>query len=238
MKKFHAAGLVAIALLSVPAYAQTAPAPAAAPGPVAKQMVPGLATANVQEVVPASNAFINAGKERQIVYKTQFAMAEARRKQINAQIEPMVAKFNADRQAGNVPQAELQSQAQAIQNLQQSGVQELQNMLAPVALSETYVQEQISGVIDKAITNAMDRYGVTFVVPPQHALAYNNGYNLSPAVLAELNALLPVAKVVPPQGWQPKAVRDAQASQAAQLAQPAQAAKPAPAGAPIRPRGQ
>ena len=101
-------------------------------------------------------------------------------------------------------------------------------MLAPISLSQTYVQEQINEVINQAITNAMDKQGITFVVPPQNTLAFNNGYNLSPAVLAELNALLPVAKVVPPQGWQPKAVREAQAAQAAQLAQPAKPAAPPP----------
>ena len=194
----------------------------------AKQFIPGLATANVQDVVVASNAFVNANQERQIVYKSQLAMAEARRTQINAQIVPLVAKFNSDRQAGNVAQAELQSQAQAIQNLQQAGVKELQTILEPVTLSEAYVREQINGVINQAITAAMDKQGITFVVPPSTVLAYNSGYNLSPAVLAELNALLPVAKVAPPQGWQPKAVRDAQAAQAAQLAQPAKPAASPP----------
>jgi Skp family chaperone for outer membrane proteins len=226
MKPFVPAILAGFALLSGPAAAQTAPAAAAAAP--AKKFIPGLATANVQDVIVASNAFINANQERQIVYKSHIAMAEARRKQINAQIEPLVAKFNSDRQAGNVAQADLQQQAQAIQSLQQTGVQELQTMLAPVALSEAYVQEQINEVINKAITNAMDKQGVTFVVPPSNVLAYNSGYNLSPAVLAELNALLPVAKVAPPAGWQPKAVRDAQAAQAAQLAQPAKPAAAPP----------
>ena len=234
MKPYVPAVLAGFALLSSPAAAQSAPVAGAAAEAPAKKFIPGLATANVQDVVAASNAFNNANQERQIVYKNQIAMVEARRKQINAQIEPLMAKFNSDRQAGNVAQLELQGQAQAIQNLQQSGVQELQTMLAPITLSETYVREQIGEVINKAITNAMDKQGITFVVPPNSVLAYNNGYNLSPAVLAELNALLPVAKVAPPQGWQPKAVRDAQAAQAAQLAQPA---KPAVGGA-QRPRGQ
>ena len=227
MKPLVPAILAGFALLSGPAAAQSAPSAATAAAP-AKKFIPGLATANVQDVVAASNAFINANQERQIVYKSQLAMVEARRKQINAQIEPLVAKFNSDRQAGNVAQADLQQQAQAIQNLQQAGIQELQTMLAPVALSEAYVQEQISEVINKAITNAMDKQGITFVVPPANVLAYNVGYNLSPAVLVELNALLPVAKVAPPQGWQPKAVRDAQAAQAAQLAQPAKPAAAPP----------
>jgi Skp family chaperone for outer membrane proteins len=228
MKPFVSICLAGMALVSAPVFAQSAPAAAPAAAGVAKKFIPGLATANVQDVVAASNAVKNANEERQIVYKSQLAMVEARRQQINAEIAPLVAKFNSDRQAGTVAQADLQQQAQAIQNLQQAGVQELQNMLAPISLSQTYVQEQINEVINQAITNAMDKQGITFVVPPQNTLAFNNGYNLSPAVLAELNALLPVAKVVPPQGWQPKAVRDAQAAQAAQLAQPAKPAATAP----------
>ena len=224
MKLLVPACLAGFALISAPSFAQpAAPAPAA----VAKQMVPGLATANVADVVAASKAFVNAAQERQIIYKTQFAMAEARRKQINLDIEQRVAKFNSDRQSGTVAQPVLQQQAQAIQNLQQAGVQELQTMLAPITLSEAYVREQIGDVINRAITNAMDKQGITFVVPPQNVLAYNNGYNLSPAVLAELNAMLPVAKVAPPQGWRPRAEREAAAAQAAQLAQPA---RPAPGG--------
>jgi Skp family chaperone for outer membrane proteins len=235
MKKLLLASLAAVALAPAVAFAQATPAATPAQAPQ-KQMVPGLAIANVQDVVVNSNAVVNAAKERQIVYKDQLAMAEARRKQINAQIQPLVAKLNADRQAGNVAQAELQRQAQAIQNLQQAGVRELQTMLAPVTLSENYVQEQVNDAIGKAITSAMDKRGVTFVVPANGTLAFNNAYNLSPTILSELNALLPVAKVAPPQGWQPRAVRDAQAAQQAQLQGQGAAAEPAKPGK--RPQGR
>lgn len=188
-------------------------APAAVPA-VPKKFIPGLATVNVQDVVSSAKAVVNANLERQTVYKTQLAMADARRKQINAQIEPLVAKFNRDRQAGNVAQADLQQQAQTIQNLQQAGVQELQTMLAPVTLAETYVQEQISDVINRAVSDAMAKQGISFVVPHASALAYDNSYNLNPAVTAELDRLLPVLKVVPPPGWQPRAARAGQAAPA------------------------
>lgn len=227
MKMLLPCCLAGLAMLAISPTASAQPAAPAAATAVPKKFVPGLATVNVQDVVASSKAVINAAQERQIVYKTQFAMAEARRQQINGQIQPLMAKFNADRQAGNVSQADLQQQAQAIQGLQQAGVQELQTMLAPIALSETFVQEQVTDVINRAITDAMDKNGVTFVLPQPNVLAYNNGYNLSPAVLAELDRLLPVAKVVPPQGWQPRAVREAQAAQAAQIAKPSQPAKPA-----------
>ena len=118
MKPFVPICLAGMALVSAPALGQSAPAAVAAAAPdVAKKFIPGLAIANVQDVVAASNAVKNANEERQIVYKSQLAMVEARRLQINAEITPLVAKFNSDRQAGTVSQADLQQQAQAIQNL-------------------------------------------------------------------------------------------------------------------------
>ncbi len=221
MKPFLSASLAGIALLHAPALFAQPAAPAQAP----IKLIPGLATANVQEIVAASKAMINAQQERQVIYKNQYAMAEARRRQINAEIQPLMAKFNRDRQAGSVAQADLQGQARAIQNLQQAGVQELQTMLAPITLSETYVREQIGDVINRAITAAMAKRGVTFVVPPQNALAFNNGYNLNTAVVTELDAILPRASVAPPAGWRPKAERDAAAAQAAQLAKPGPGAR-------------
>ena len=209
---------LALALLPATVHAQTPAAAAQAP---AKQMVAGIGIANRDEIVANSKAFKNANSERQIVYKNQIAMAEARRKQINGQIEPLVKKFRDDQQLGSATEGELQSQAQTIQNLQQSGVQELNTMLAPVALSEAYVNEQIGEVLSKAIVAAMDKRGITLVVPPQNFLAFNKGYNMSADVLAELDTLLPNAGVIPPDGWRPRAEREAAAAQAAQLAKPA-----------------
>ena len=166
--------LAALGLILTPV-AVLAQAPAAAPAAAAqvpaKQFTPGLAIANRDEIIASATAFRNANSERQIVYKNPIAMAEARRKQINAQIEPLVKKFKEDQSLGSATESELQLQAQAIQSLQQSGIQELNTMLAPIALSETYVQEQIGDVISKAIVAAMDKRGITLVVPPQNLLA-------------------------------------------------------------------
>lgn len=214
---------LALALSPVAALAQApsaAPAADAAQAP-ARQFVPGLAIANKEEIVAGSNAYRNANSERQIVYKNQIAMAEARRKQINAELEPMVKKFKDDQLIGSVSETELQQRSQAIQSLQQTGVQELQGMLAPISRSQAYVMEQIDEVFSKAIVAAMDKRGVTMVVPSQNLLAFNNGYNLNPDVVAELNTLLPKANVVPPEGWVPRAERAAAAAQAAQPARPA-----------------
>ena len=65
--------------------------------------------------------------------------------------------------------------------------------------------QQISAVFNQAVSNAMTKHGITMVLPLENGMFYSNtgSYNFNPAVVAELNALLPTAKVVPPEGWQP-----------------------------------
>jgi Skp family chaperone for outer membrane proteins len=204
MKSHMLAGLAGLSLIALAGPAMAAPAAPAATAPKL-QIVPGLAVVNAPEVVAASSAFKAANQERQATYKTQIEAAQAREQQINAQLQPLVEKFNRDRQSGSVSQAALQQQAQTIQNMRQSGQQELQTTLAPVRLSQAYVEQQINAVYNQAVSNAMAKHGISMVLPLQNGMFYNNtgGYNLNPAVVAELNALLPAAKVVPPEGWQP-----------------------------------
>ncbi len=204
MKSHLLAGLAGLSLIALAGPALAAPTLPAATAPK-PQMIPGLGVVNSEEVVAASSAFKAANQERQATYKAQIDAAQARQTQINAQIQPLIEKFNRDRQGGTVAQAALQQQAQSIQNMQQAGQRELQTMLAPVLLSQTFVREQIAAVINQAISNAMAKKGVTFVVPLQNGMFYNNtgSYDLNPTVVAELDALLPKARVVPPDGWQP-----------------------------------
>jgi len=205
-----ASSLLAAGLL-LGAGSQPALAQAAAP-PVA-----GIAVANLDAVIANSNAFKTAQQQRPVTYKAQYDQAEARRTAISAQLQPMINKFNTDRQAANPNQASLGQQAQAIQKLQESGQAELQRILEPVALSEAYVQEQITDKLDQAVKNAMSKQKVSLVLGPQAVVALNNNaYNLNQAILNELNTLIPAAQLVPPQGWEPREVREAKAAQAAQ----------------------
>jgi Skp family chaperone for outer membrane proteins len=203
MKSHLLASLAGLSLIALAGPAMAAPAAPAAASRL--QFVPGLAVVNADEVVAASNAVAAAKQEGQNTYKRQIEAAHAREQQINAQLQPLVEKFNRDRQSGTVSQAALEQQAQTIQNMRQSAQQELQTMLAPVRLSQAYVEQQVTAVYNQAVSAAMAKHGITMVLPLQNGMFYNNtgSYNLNSAVVAELNALLPTAKVVPPEGWQP-----------------------------------
>lgn len=211
-----AAVLGAILLAGAAPVAFAAPKAAAAPAAAASGTgVNGIAVANVEGIVASSNAYRTAQQQRPVTYKAQIDQAEARRKVIAAQLQPLVDKFQKDR-AANAPTASLQQQAQAIQAIQDSANQELQQILQPVSLSEAYVQEQVQDKLGAAIQAAMSKNGVTLLLNPQAVLAAGKQYDLSLAILAELNTALPSATLVPPAGWEPREVREQKAAQAAQ----------------------
>jgi len=214
LAKSLALGALLLAGTSQAAFAAKS-APAAAPavgGPVG---VNGIAVANLDGVIANSNAFKTAQAQRPTTYKAQIDQANARRTAIGAQLQPLIEKFNKDRTA-NAPASSLQGQAQTIQQIQESANQELQSILQPVSYSEAYVQEQINEKLGAAIQAAMTKNNVNLLLSPQSVLAVGKSYDLSMAILTELNAALPSAQLVPPAGWEPREVREQKAQAAAQ----------------------
>ncbi len=203
-------------------------APVMFSAPAAAQSAQGVAVVNLPAVIANSNAFRVAETQRETTYKPQLDQAKARQAQLQAQINPMVTKLRADSQAAGADRNALQTQAAAIQGLEQSGQRELQTILQPVALSQAYVEEQIRGQLNAALENAAKAKKVTLVLSPDTVLYAADTLNLNQPVLDELNRLLPSAQIVPPAGWEPEQVRQQRAAAAAQQAQ--QPAAPATSG--------
>jgi Skp family chaperone for outer membrane proteins len=229
-----AAGLAITAVSAQPALAAKPAPAAAAPAAASGTIVQGLGVASFDAVIANSNAYKTAETQRQTTYKTQFDQAQTRQNALNAQLKPLVDKFNADRQGGKVSQAALEQQAGAIQQLQENGKAELQRMLQPVGLSQAYVNEQIEDKLNDAVKTAMTQKGVSILISPDAILAVNGGaYNLNQDILNALNTALPSAQLVPPAGWEPRQVREQRAQQQAAQGQAAPAA-----GAPTQPTGR
>lgn len=230
-KIFKALCGTALALtLVAPLAAQTRPAPAAAPAPSAGAIVPGIGVANLDAAIVNTKAYKAAAQQRQTYYKAQYDAAQAKANQIDAQLKVAVDKFNADK-AAKKPDAVLQQDYAAVQNIQEAGKEEIRQILMPVILSEAYVNEQIAERLDQAVQAAMAKRGITILLGPDTVIARANAYELTPAIIAELDVLLPTVNFVPPQGWLPRSVREQQAQQQAQQPRPAAAAQPRPAAA-------
>lgn len=214
------------------AFAQAAKPATAAPAAAAPTgvIVNGLAIASLDAVVANADAVRAANQQRPTTYKAQIDAVEARRVVLAGQLKPMYDKFEADSKAAKPDQAALQAQAATIRELEEKGQAELNTLAQPVVYSQAYVAEQVEGKLDQAVRNAMNARKVSMLINPSAIVAVNgSAYNLNPAILAELNKLIPTAQLVPPQGWEPRQIREAKAQQAAQqgaAAAPA-AAKPA-----------
>jgi Skp family chaperone for outer membrane proteins len=224
LKPALAAG-IALASLAVPAI--TAPA-------AAQNIAQGIAVVNVPAVVANSNAYRTAQQQRPTTYKAQIDQANARRDAIAAQLQPLYTQFQTAQQAENPNQQTLQQLAGQIQQIEAAGQREMQQILAPVQLSQAYVEEQINDQLAAAIQTAAQKQGKTMVISPDSVLYADNAYNMNQAVLDELNTLLPAAQLTPPAGWLPREMREQQQAeqQAASQAQPAQQ----PAATPVEGR--
>ncbi|RKF21980.1 OmpH family outer membrane protein [Altericroceibacterium spongiae] len=219
-KPAFAAG-IAIASLTAP----MAVAPASA------QAAQSIGVVNPDAVVTNSAAYQAAQQQRQTTYQAQIQQAQQRRDQIQAELDPLIQKLQADSQAANANQQALQQQAATIQQKEQAGQRELQQILAPYSLSQAYVEEQINDKLMEAVQNAAKKRNVTLVLDATSgAVAYAEAsYNITQDAVNELNALLPSVQVVPPEGWLPRRMRQQQAQQ-----QQAQQQQTQPAAAPGR----
>lgn len=224
-----ASALVAGLLVSVAPQAMAAApaAPVATGGVVAA----GIAVANPPAIVASSSAYQTAQQQRPVTYKAQIDQANTRKNQITAQLQPLYAKLEADSKAPKPDQAALRQQYAQIQQIEQAGQREIQQILEPLQLSEQYVLEQIGDKLDDATQSAMTKRKISLVLDSQSVIKADQAYNLNQDILTELNALIPSAQLVPPAGWLPRAQREQQAQQ--QAAQAAAAQQPDNKKAPV-----
>ena len=191
-------------------------------------VVAGIGWANIEAAEAATTAFKTAESQRPVTYKAQIDAANARKTQIEAQLQPLATKLQTDARAANPNQAALQQQYAQIQQIEQSGQNEINNLLQPVALSRAYVVEQIGDKLEQATKQAMAKQRIDILLDSGSVINAPEAYNLNQAILNELNTILPSAQLVPPNGWLPRAQRDQQAAaqQQAPAATPATTAKP------------
>ena len=233
--KFAIGTALALALAGQPAFAQTARKPAApAAGAVrAAPVLPGVGVADLQAAMAKSNAYRVAQQNRQNTYRPTLDAAQARARQVDAQLKPLIDQFNADRTAKK-PEAVLQGEYAQIQSIQTAGEAEIKTMLAPIELSEAYVREQIADKMGQAVNNVMSKRGISLLLGPDAVILASQNYDVTDAVVAELNALVPSVQIIPPAGWVPRAQREAQAQQGGSVAPAPVATGPKPA---VRPAG-
>ncbi len=179
-------------------------AAAAVPGTVAF-VAPAsaqVAVADPNAAVAQSNAWKAAAAQIQTTYKTQIDAAEARRRAIAAELQPLYQKFEADQRA-NVAEATLRTQANAIQTKETAGNQEISRLTGPAQRAQAYVIEQIQVQLPAAVQAAVTRKNIQVLLRPDAVAFAQPTANITPDVTTELNRLVPSVNAAPPANWQP-----------------------------------
>ena len=224
MKKIFVASALAVASLSV---SPILSAPAIA-------QAKAVAVADVRMAAARSNAFTVASQQIETTYKAQIDQQQSRGQTLQAEINVLIAKFNEESKKTPQNQTTLQAAAKAVQDKRQAAQAELGRIGAPVELAVAYVEDQISVRMNEAIKSAMTAKKVDLLINPEAVLARENNVDITDAVIAELNKILPNVSIAVPAGYQPGQLvqqRNQQLMDAARAAQPAAAAAPA-AGTP------
>ncbi|WP_447756324.1 OmpH family outer membrane protein [Sphingopyxis fribergensis] len=223
MKKILVASALAVATLSVspimsaPAFAQAK----------------GVGVADVRVAAARSNAFQTASTQIETTYKAQIDQQQSRGQTLQAEINVLIAKYNEEAKKTPQNQATLQAAAKAVQDKRQSAQTELGRIGAPVDLAIAYVEDQISIRMNEAIKAAMTAKKVDLLVNPEAVIARENNVDITDAVVAELNRLLPNVSTAVPAGYQPGQLvqqRNQQLMDQARAAQGTTPAAPAPTG--------
>jgi Skp family chaperone for outer membrane proteins len=211
----------AIALAPMTAIAMTAV-------PAAAQTKSGIAVVDLEEAVARSAAFTTAMQQMQTTYKPQIDQINTRRTAIETDLktknDALQAAYKA---AGNKPTPAIETQYQQLQQAQQNGQAELQRLSQPVQLARAYVEQQIVAKLDDALKAATAKTKSEIVFKKAATESFGAGADITPAVITELNALVPSVGITPPAGWQP-----GQQGAAPAAAAPAATAPATPAQAP------
>jgi len=221
MKKIFTASALAIAALSVsPMFA----APAAA-------QAKSVAVADVRAAAARSNAFTVASQQIETTYKAQIDQQNTRGQTLQAELNVLIAKYNEEVKKTPRNEAAVQAAGKAVQDKQRAAQAELAQIGAPIELAIAYVEDQISVRMNEAIKAAMTAKKVDLLLQPDAVLARENNADITDAVVAEVNRILPNVSIAVPAGYKPGQLveqRNQQLLDAARAAQPG-AATPAPA---------
>ncbi|MBN8814756.1 MAG: OmpH family outer membrane protein [Sphingomonas sp.] len=209
--KFTYLGLGAIALTAAlaaaPAQAQT------------------VATADFDGAVVKTKAFTTANTTITTTYKTQITAIEGYQKELQALLAPF--DTNKDNQIDdNELRAAQASPSWATVVAKQ---QQINTTQAPISRAQAYVFEQVSAKLNQAVQAVITARGLSLIVKPDAVVWANQVGNITPAITAELDKLVPTANAVPPATWQPGG-QPAPATGAAPTTPAPATAAPAPTG--------
>ena len=184
--------------------------------------------ADVDAAVQQSAAFTTAVSQIQTTYAPQIQNLNTRRQALQGELQTLFQAAQAAQAATPRNEQAVQTAIREFQTRQQAAEREIGELNAPIELAVAYVQEQITLRMNEAVTAARTARRADIVLTRGAAIQVADSANITPAIVAELNRLVPNVQIVPPQGYEPGSLVRAAQQQAAAAA----AGTPAPAATP------
>jgi Skp family chaperone for outer membrane proteins len=215
----------------------------------AQAQVSGIATVSQMRAIVQSKAFAGANTAIATTYKTAFDQINARRTAEQQELTPLLTTLdtNHDQQFS---QAEIDAAKAAknpaiakIQTAQENADKDVARMQQPIVLAQAYAAELILQQYEGAQNRVVQAKKVSMILSPEAFIYAPDGVDITPAVTAELDKVLPSVPVTPPANWQPQEGTMMFLQQYGQLIEQArqragqQGGAPAPAAAAPRPAG-
>ncbi|ALC13056.1 OmpH family outer membrane protein [Sphingopyxis sp. 113P3] len=196
MKKIFVASALAIAALSV------SPMTAA---PAAAQSKTGIGIADLDVATTRSNAYQTALNQIRTTYKAQIDQVEARDQTLGAELNVLRAKANEEAKKTPQNKAALDAAVKAFQDKSAAAQREIAQMAQPYELARAYAIDQITVRLDDAVKGAMTKRKVDLLLnyDQQVVLAAQPPVDITDAIIAELNTLVPSVSIAVPAGYQP-----------------------------------
>ncbi|MGL5839421.1 MAG: OmpH family outer membrane protein [Sphingorhabdus sp.] len=232
--KFLSAALVAgIAMLPAAASAQVA----------------GIATFDTTTAILNSKARVAAYTAIDTQYASYFTQIEQKAKEGNELQQQLYKQFdaNADKKLDDAEMAKLNATNNPLKTQIQTKNTEIQQLQVPIVKARMFALEEIAKRFGQAQQEVITQRKITMVLTPDAFIYAPEAANVTPAITASLDRLVPSVSTTPAANWQPAqqtqelyqavgqliqidAIRNAQAQAAAQrAAQPGAVTPPAPA---------
>lgn len=172
--------------------------------PAQAQSKLGIAVVNMDRAALEGSAYKTAVEQMKVTYKSNIDSVNTRQTALDAELKQKGATFQAAvKAAGGKSTPALQAQYEALQKRAQEAQAELQRLNQPIAIADSYVKAQIAAKMDAALKTAMTQTKVDLVIKEDATEGYQPGVDITSAVTAALNAVVPSVGIVPPAGWQP-----------------------------------
>ena len=167
---------------------------------VAPAQAQTVATADFDGAVVKTKAFTAAAATIKTTYQAQITQVEGYQKEL----QTLLAPFDTNKD-NRIDDDELRA-AQSNPSWQSvvAKQQQINTAQAPFVRAQAYAFEQVSAKLDQAVKNVIAARNISLIVKPDAVMFANpTTGNITGAVTAELDKLVPAVGAIPPATWQP-----------------------------------